>query len=115
MMQKKTIQPQITHDHEGHAHVNCPGLAPCRLCRIEVDHLSVSAGHQQLLHDVNLHIHCGELTALIGANGAGKTTLIRALLGQVEYKAPRRAFRRRIAACAAGAGADPAARSADSG
>ena len=49
-------------------------------------HLSVSAGHQQLLHDVNLHIHCGELTALIGANGAGKTTLIRALLGQVEYK-----------------------------
>ncbi|MFR3406459.1 MAG: hypothetical protein ACLTV6_07940 [Christensenellales bacterium] len=70
MTQKKTIQPQITHDHEGHAHVNCPGLAPCRLCRIEVDHLSVSAGHQQLLHDVNLHIHCGELTALIGANGA---------------------------------------------
>ena len=86
MTQKKTIQPQITHDHEGHAHVNCSGLAPCRLCRIEVDHLSVSAGHQQLLHDVNLHIHCGELTALIGANGAGKTTLIRALLGQVEYK-----------------------------
>ena len=86
MTQKKTIQPQITHDHEGHARVNCPGIAPCRLCRIEVDHLSVSAGNQQLLHDVNLHIHCGELTALIGANGAGKTTLIRALLGQVEYK-----------------------------
>ena len=86
MTQKKTIQPQITHDHDGHAHVNCPGLAPCKLCRIEVDHLSVSAGRQQLLRDVNLHIHCGELTALIGANGAGKTTLIRALLGQVEYK-----------------------------
>ena len=86
MTQKKTVQPQITHDHAGHAHVNCPGHAPCRLCRIEVDHLSVSAGNQQLLHDVNLHIHCGELTALIGANGAGKTTLIRALLGQVEYK-----------------------------
>lgn len=86
MTQKKTSQLQITHDHEGHAHLNCPGSAPCRLCRIEVDHLSVSAGRQQLLHDVNLHIHCGELTALIGANGAGKTTLIRALLGQVEYK-----------------------------
>ena len=83
MTQKKTVQPQITHDHAGHAHVNCPGHAPCRLCRIEVDHLSVSAGNQQLLHDVNLHIHCGELTALIGANGAGKTTLIRALLGLV--------------------------------
>ncbi|MBQ7486937.1 MAG: metal ABC transporter ATP-binding protein [Clostridia bacterium] len=39
-----------------------------------------------LIQDVNLHIHCGELTALIGTNGAGKTTLLRALLGQIEYK-----------------------------
>lgn len=60
--------------------------APCRLCRIEVDNLSVTLGGQTLLKDVSLHIHCGELTALIGTNGAGKTTLLRALLGQVEYK-----------------------------
>ncbi|MBQ9008042.1 MAG: ATP-binding cassette domain-containing protein, partial [Clostridia bacterium] len=39
-----------------------------------------------LISDVNLHIHCGELTALIGTNGAGKTTLLKALLGQIEYK-----------------------------
>lgn len=77
---------QKPHDHADHAHVHCPGIAPCKLCRIEVDHLSVTAGNQVLLRDVNLHIHCGELTALIGANGAGKTTLLRALLGQVEYK-----------------------------
>ena len=69
MTQKKTVQPQITHDHAGHAHVNCPGHAPGRRCRSEVEHLSVSAGKQQLLHDGNLHIHCGELTARIGAVG----------------------------------------------
>ena len=59
--------------------------AACRLCRIEVEGLTVSFGRQTPLKDVSLHIHCGELTALIGANGAGKTTLLRALLGQVEY------------------------------
>lgn len=72
---------QIRH----HAN-NCIEGHACGLCRIEIDHLSVSFGKQILLKDVSLHVHCGELTALIGANGAGKTTLLRALLGQVEYK-----------------------------
>ncbi|MBQ2949388.1 MAG: metal ABC transporter ATP-binding protein [Clostridia bacterium] len=60
--------------------------AGCKLCRIEVDKLTVSFGQQIPLKDVSLHIHCGELTALIGTNGAGKTTLLRALLGQIDYK-----------------------------
>lgn len=34
-----------------------------------------------------MHIHCGQITALIGQNGAGKTTLIRALLGQLPHGA----------------------------
>ena len=61
-------------------------MSACRLCRIEVDHLSVRRDGQMLIQDVNLHIHCGELTALIGTNGAGKTTLLRALLHQIEFK-----------------------------
>lgn len=74
------------HDHEHCAHPVLSGPdAACKLCRIEVDKLTVSFGAQTPLKDVSLHIHCGELTALIGTNGAGKTTLLRALLGQIEY------------------------------
>lgn len=57
----------------------------CRLCRIELENVSVTLGGDTLLSSVNMHIHCGELTALVGRNGAGKTTLIRALLGLVPY------------------------------
>ncbi len=57
----------------------------CHLCRIDLQHVSVTRGGQELLHDVSMHIHCGQLTALIGQNGAGKTTLIRALLKQLPY------------------------------
>lgn len=57
----------------------------CGLCRIELQNVSVSLENRVLLRDVNLHIHCGELTVLIGPNGGGKTTLLRAMLGQVPY------------------------------
>ena len=59
---------------------------PCDLCRIELEHVSVTANGEELIRDVNLHIHCGEISALIGVNGAGKTTLLRALLGETPYR-----------------------------
>lgn len=34
-----------------------------------------------------MHIHCGQLTVLIGQNGAGKTTLVRTLLGELPHSA----------------------------
>ena len=77
-------EEQPAHGHCAHPALSGPD-AGCKLCRVEVDKLTVSFGAQTPLKDVSLHIHCGELTALIGANGAGKTTLIRALLGQIEY------------------------------
>ena len=76
--------PQQEHKHCAHPALSGPD-ANCKLCRIEVDKLNVSFGAQHPLKDVSLHIHCGELTALIGTNGAGKTTLLRALLGPIEY------------------------------
>ncbi len=57
----------------------------CHLCHIDVQNVSVSRGGQELLRDVSMHIHCGQLTALIGQNGAGKTTFIRALLRQIPF------------------------------
>ena len=52
----------------------------CKLCRIALENVSVVRGGQTLLQDVSMHIHCGQLTVLIGQNGAGKTTLIKKLL-----------------------------------
>ena len=57
----------------------------CSLCRIGLENVAVQRGGQTLLQDVSMHIHCGQLTVLIGQNGAGKTTLIRALLGELPY------------------------------
>ena len=55
----------------------------CQMCHIGLEHVGVVRDGQTLLKDVSMHIHCGQLTVLIGKNGAGKTTLIRALLGEI--------------------------------
>ena len=60
-------------------------LHHCELCHIDLDRITVRRGGQTLLQDVSMHIHCGQLTVLIGQNGAGKTTLIRALLGELPH------------------------------
>lgn len=54
-------------------------------CCLRVQHLSVKIGSNKILHDVNLHVHCGQLVAVIGPNGAGKSTFLKAVLGQREY------------------------------
>lgn len=67
------------------AHIHEHEHGGCALCRIELNGVGVSIGGDQLLKDVDLHIHCGQLTALVGPNGAGKTTLIRTLLSEVPH------------------------------
>jgi len=57
----------------------------CHLCHIGLEGVGVQRGGQEILHDVSMHVHCGQLTVLIGQNGAGKTTLVRALLGEMPH------------------------------
>ena len=38
-------------------------------------------GSREILRNISLDVHPGEMLALIGKNGAGKTTLIRGLTG----------------------------------
>ena len=54
-------------------------------CCLRVQNLSVKIGNTQILSDLNMHVHCGQLVALIGPNGAGKSTFLKAILGQQEY------------------------------
>lgn len=70
----QTLQPQITSS------------APsCGGCCTRLVNFGVTLNKLAILENINLHVHCGELTVLIGPNGAGKTTLFRAMLGELPY------------------------------
>ncbi len=60
-------------------------IIPCGFHCIKFINLGVAFGEQQVLDNINMHIHCGQMTAVIGRNGAGKSTLVRAILGEVPY------------------------------
>lgn len=60
-------------------------IEPCGLHCIKVNHLGVTIGGQEILSDINLHIHCGTLQAIVGKNGAGKSTLVKAVLGELPH------------------------------
>ena len=54
-------------------------------CCTKIEDFGVSFGTFEVFSHVNLHFHCGELTAIIGPNGAGKSTLLRAILGETKH------------------------------
>lgn len=58
---------------------------PCGFHCIKMNNINVSIGNTEILTDINLHIHCGKLTAIVGKNGAGKSTLIKAILGEIKH------------------------------
>ena len=48
---------------------------------LEVRNLNKSFGPVHVLHDVNLAVYPGQVTALVGDNGAGKSTLVKCIAG----------------------------------
>ena len=57
----------------------------CGFHCIKMNNIGVKFGQEVILKNINIHIHCGELTVIIGRNGAGKSTLLKAILGEVEH------------------------------
>ena len=58
----------------------------CGYCCTKISNISVKRGSKQILKNVNIHIHCGKLTVIIGKNGAGKSTLLKAILGEIPHE-----------------------------
>lgn len=57
----------------------------CRFCCTEIKDLTVKLQNNIIIKDVDLHLHCSELTVIVGKNGAGKSTLLKALIGDLEH------------------------------
>ena len=57
----------------------------CGLHCTKINNIGVKIGNEVILKNVSIHIHCGELTVIIGRNGAGKSTLLKAILGEIEH------------------------------
>lgn len=57
----------------------------CGLHCIKLSNIGVKIGKEEILKNINIHIHCGQLTVIIGENGAGKSTLLKAILGEVKH------------------------------
>lgn len=60
-------------------------IQACGFHCIKINNLGVRFGEQVVLEDINMHIHCGSINAIIGKNGAGKSTLIKAILGEISH------------------------------
>lgn len=48
---------------------------------LRIEHLCSGYGRVDVLHDVNVQVHPGEMVTLIGSNGAGKSTLLKTVAG----------------------------------
>lgn len=50
---------------------------------LKVENINAGYGDAQILRDVSLEVHPGEILCLFGRNGAGKTTIMKTIMGLV--------------------------------
>ena len=53
-------------------------------CLLEIDHLGVTFGDQQVLRDICLNIPRGQTLVVIGESGCGKTVLLKTIIGLIQ-------------------------------
>ena len=53
---------------------------------IEAKDVSVSIGHEEIVHGVDFSTLPGELSVIVGPNGSGKSTLLKALSGELPHR-----------------------------
>ena len=53
---------------------------------LKVEHLSLRRNGRDILRDVNLTVHPGQVHALLGLNGSGKSSLAYTLMGCARYQ-----------------------------
>lgn len=51
---------------------------------VSLQHLSKTIGKSEILSDISLTLHSGEVFGFLGPNGAGKTTTMKAILGIID-------------------------------
>ena len=55
---------------------------------LEINHLKKSFGANQVLKDISLTVHKGEVISIIGSSGSGKSTFLRSI-NLLEEKGPQ--------------------------
>jgi ABC-type branched-subunit amino acid transport system ATPase component len=59
--------------------------ADARVPLLELRGVSAAYGPVQILHEVSLRVHAGEIVSVIGPNGAGKSTTFKVIMGFVDH------------------------------
>jgi branched-chain amino acid transport system ATP-binding protein len=62
----------------------CPNDSPSTGPLLKLSHVDTYYGPIQILRDVNVEIHDGEMVCLLGGNASGKSTTLKTILGLVQ-------------------------------